>query len=137
MRGIEKLPGYTEIIQNWKITNLPYEDLFCDDRSVFLYLDPPYDIKSDNLYGSKGRLHKLFDHNWFVANTDVYACLQLISYNTDMESCSQYIGWGAATYDHSYSMLSDSNYRELQKERRELLLYNYGIEGLAQQHQPK
>ena len=93
-QNIGRLKEYSKLIQNWKITNLPYEDLFCDDRSVFLYLDPPYDIKSDNLYGSKGRLHKLFDHNWFVANTDVYACLQLISYNTDMESCSQYIGWG-------------------------------------------
>ena len=53
MRGIEKLPGYTQIIQNWKITNLSYEQLLTDDKNVFTYLDPPYDIRS-NLYGRKG-----------------------------------------------------------------------------------
>ena len=51
MRGIEKLQGYTQIIQNWKITNLSYEQLLTDDKDVFTYLDPPYDIRS-NCYGS-------------------------------------------------------------------------------------
>ena len=32
MRGIEKLPGYTEIIQNWKITNGRYQELLTDDK---------------------------------------------------------------------------------------------------------
>ena len=69
MRGIEKLQGYTQIIQDWKITNLPYEQLLSDDKSVFTYLDPPYDIGS-NLYGRKGDMHKSFDHDSFAANCD-------------------------------------------------------------------
>ena len=52
LRGIQKLPGYTKIIQNWKITNWSYESLLTDRKDVFTYLDPPYDIK-DNLYGKK------------------------------------------------------------------------------------
>ena len=28
-----------------------------DDKGAFVYLDPPYEIKS-NLYGKKGNMHK-------------------------------------------------------------------------------
>ena len=54
MRGIEKLPGYQEIISHWDITNYSYDYLMDEtsDRKVFMYLDPPYDIK-DNLYGKR------------------------------------------------------------------------------------
>lgn len=124
-KNIGKLPAYSLLMKNWRITNKSYEELFTDDREVLLYLDPPYSITSDNLYGKGGSLHKEFDHEEFINTTDRYSCKQLISYNTDMGTHPQFYGWGAATYDHSYSMLSDSNYRELQKEKRELLLYNY------------
>ena len=42
LRGIEKLPGYSKLIENWKITNLSYEDLKTDNKNVFTYFDPPY-----------------------------------------------------------------------------------------------
>ena len=54
VRGIDKLPGYSQIIQNWKITNVRYQQLLTDDKECFTYLDPPYEIGS-NLYGRKGR----------------------------------------------------------------------------------
>ena len=57
MRGIDKLLGYTQIIKDWKITNISYEELLTDSKETFTYLDPPYDIK-DNLYGNKGGMHK-------------------------------------------------------------------------------
>ena len=69
MRGIEKLQGYTQIIKDWKITNLSYEQLLTDDKKCFTYLDPPYDIK-DNLYGKKGSLHNRFNHDDFAADCD-------------------------------------------------------------------
>ena len=81
MRGIEKLPGYSEIIQNWKITNLSYEELSTDDKSVFTYLDPPYEIGS-NLYGKKGGMHKYFDHDEFAHECDRHTNHQMISYNS-------------------------------------------------------
>ena len=40
MRGIDKLPYYSEVIKDWKITNLSYEELLTDDKSTFTYLDP-------------------------------------------------------------------------------------------------
>ena len=50
-RGIEKLPGYQEIISNWHINGYSYEYLMEHDMhsGIFMYLDPTYDIK-DNLY---------------------------------------------------------------------------------------
>ena len=38
MRGIKRLPEYSNLIQDWKITNFSYEDLMTDDRDVFIYL---------------------------------------------------------------------------------------------------
>ena len=37
---------------------------FMDDvpHDKFLFLDPPYDIKADHLYGHKGSAHRRFDH---------------------------------------------------------------------------
>ena len=52
MRGIEKLPEYSKLIENWVITNISYERMSCDNKEVFTYLDPPYEIKS-SLYGKK------------------------------------------------------------------------------------
>ena len=81
MRGIEKLQGYTQLIENWRITNLSYERLLTDNKSVFTYLDPPYDIGS-NLYGRKGSMHNGFDHDNFAADCDRFVGPQLISYNS-------------------------------------------------------
>ena len=55
VRGIEKIPEYSKIIKNWHITNFDYTFLMSESGTadVFMYLDPPYDIK-DNLYGRKG-----------------------------------------------------------------------------------
>ena len=40
--GIERLTEYSELIERWKITNLSYESMLCDDKDTFIYLDPPY-----------------------------------------------------------------------------------------------
>ena len=47
MRGIEKLPGYSDIISSWHINGYSYEYLMTHDvhDGIFMYLDPPYDIK--------------------------------------------------------------------------------------------
>jgi site-specific DNA-adenine methylase len=53
LRGIEKLPEYSKLIEKWRITNYSYDYLMDGNKGAFMYLDPPYDIK-DNLYGRKG-----------------------------------------------------------------------------------
>ena len=132
MRGIEKLPGYTEIIQNWKITNGRYQELLTDDKSIFTYLDPPYEIK-DNLYGKKGSMHNGFNHDDFASDCDRYIGHQLVSYNSSNLVKERFDGWNAGEFDLTYTMRSVGEYMRKQKGRKELLLYNYGIgiEGLA------
>ena len=126
LRGIEKLPGYSEIIQNWKITNLSYEELSTDDKSVFTYLDPPYEIGS-NLYGKKGGMHKYFDHDEFAHECDRHTNHQMISYNSSQLIKDRFYDWNAHEYDHTYTMRSVGDYMKNQQERKELVLTNYGI----------
>ena len=131
MRGIEKLQGYTQIIKKWKITNWSYESLLTNNESVFTYLDPPYDIGS-NLYGRKGSMHNGFDHDNFAADCDRFVGPQLISYNSSQLVKERFEGWRAGEFDLTYTMRSVGEYMREQKDRKELLLYNYGIEGLAE-----
>ena len=131
MRGIEKLPGYTEIIQNWKITNGRYQELLTDDKSTFTYLDPPYEIGS-NLYGKKGDMHKGFDHDGFATICDRFVGPQLISYNSSQLIKDRFKEYQAGEFDLTYTMRSVGEYMREQKDRKELLLYNYGIEALAE-----
>jgi DNA adenine methylase len=136
IRGIDKLPGYSEIIKNWRITNYSYDYLLTSelDRKAFVYLDPPYDIK-DNLYGKKGSMHKGFDHDLFAADCDSCSVDCLISYNAEQLVKDRFKSWNAAEFDLTYTMRSVGEYMREQKKRKELLLFNYGIEGLVEQHQ--
>jgi len=124
LRGIDKLTGYTELIQNWTITNLSYERMLCDDKDVFTYLDPPYDIK-DNLYGRKGGMHKKFDHDAFANWCDGYTSPMLISYNSDQIVKDRFKEWTVAEFAHTYTMRSVGCYNKDQAKRKELVLLNY------------
>ena len=131
MRGIDKLPGYTELIGNWKITNGRYQELLTDDKSTFTYLDPPYEIDS-NLYGKRGNMHKGFDHDVFATICDRFVGPQLISYNSSQLIKDRFKEYQAGEFDLTYTMRSVGEYMREQKDRKELLLYNYGIEALAE-----
>ena len=134
MRGIEKLSGYSDIISHWHINQYSYEYCFRTDihDDLFMYLDPPYDIK-DNLYGKKGSMHKGFDHDKFAEDCSQSKVDQLISYNSDQLVKDRFtvLQWNAAEFDLTYTMRSVGEYMREQKERKELLLFNYGIKGLA------
>ena len=124
MRGIDRLPGYTKIIENWKITNGRYQELFTDDKSTFTYLDPPYDIGS-NLYGRKGNMHKSFDHDAFATVCDRFVGPQLISYNSSQLVKDRFKGWEVGEFNLTYTMRSVGDYMKEQQERKELVLTNY------------
>ena len=124
LRGIEKLPGYSKIVSDWKITNLTYEQLLTDDKDTFTYLDPPYEIGS-NLYGRRGSMHKGFDHDTFAGDCDRFIGHQLISYNSSQLIKERFTDWNAAEFDLTYTMRSVGEYMRDQKERKELLLFNY------------
>ena len=124
MRGIEKLQGYSQIIKNWKITNLSYEQLLTDNKESFTYLDPPYDIK-DNLYGRKGSMHNGFNHDDFATDCDRYVGPQLISYNSSQLIRERFKEYQTGEFDLTYTMRSVGEYMREQKERKELVLMNY------------
>ena len=137
MRGIKKLPDYSDLISGWHINGYSYEYLMTHDMhdGIFMYLDPPYDIK-DNLYGKKGSMHKGFDHDKFAADCDKHDIPMLISYNSDQLVKDRFKDWhnrwNVAEFDLTYTMRSVGEYMREQKTRKELLLFNYGIEGLAE-----
>ena len=124
MSGIEKLPEYSRMIKNWKITNLSYERMLSDDLDSFLYLDPPYEIKS-NLYGRKGDMHKGFNHDQFASWCDDYKSPILISYNSSQLIRDRFDGWTVAEFAHTYTMRSTGCYNKEQASRKELVLMNY------------
>ena len=131
MRGIEKLPKYSKLIEKWRITNYSYDYLLDGDTTAFVYLDPPYDIK-DNLYGRKGSMHKGFDHDKFATDCDACNMHQLISYNSDQLVKDRFTNWNIGEFDLTYTMRSVGEYMREQKQRKELLLFNYGTEGLVE-----
>ena len=131
MRGIEKLPEYSKVIEHWRITNYSYDYLLDGDTTAFVYLDPPYDIK-DNLYGNNGSMHKGFDHDKFASDCDSCSMDQLISYNSDQLVKDRFKDWNTGEFDLTYTMRSVGEYMREQKERKELLLFNYGTEGLVE-----
>ena len=124
MRGIEKLPGYSEIIKDWKITNIRYEQLLTDNKECFTYLDPPYEIGS-NLYGKRGNMHSGFNHDNFAIKCDRFIGPQLISYNSSQLIRERFKDYQTGEFDLTYTMRSVGEYMREQKERKELVLMNY------------
>ena len=129
LRGIEKLPEYSEIISHWHINSYSYEYCLRTDihDGLFMYLDPPYDIK-DNLYGKKGAMHKSFDHDKFAADCDAHNDIKmLISYNSDQLVKDRFKNWKASEFKLTYTMRSVGEYMRDQQTRKELLLFNYKL----------
>ena len=125
-RGIDRLPGFSEIIKNWRITNYSYDYLLTEQDNTFVYLDPPYDIK-DNLYGKKGSMHKGFDHDKFAADCAACTLPQMVSYNSSQLVKDRFKDWSAAEFDLTYTMRSVGEYMKDQQQRKELVLMNYDL----------
>ena len=125
IRGIENLKYYSKLIKNWKITSLDYSELQSDESDVFIYADPPYNVK-DNLYGYKGEMHKGFDHALFADIMDAHLCNVMISYNNHPDIIHRFEEWYQYDFAHTYTMWSTGSYMIDQTKRRELICLNYG-----------
>jgi len=126
--GIEKLKEYSNLIRNWKITNLDYSDVMnsCGE-DVFVFLDPPYDIK-DFLYGKDREMHKSFDHLKFAE--DVYECPHkfMITYNLNDRLIELYKDYYLREWKLRYSMAHRGEKGTDENVKTELLVTNYKIE---------
>ena len=97
---------------------------------MFIYLDPPYDIKY-NLYGKSGSMHKKFDHDKFAEDCDRHTSHMMVSYNSSQLVKNRFNDWTAAEFNLTYTMRSVGEYMRDQKTRKELLLMNYSNESEA------
>lgn len=120
LRGTEMLLEYSKLIQNWKITNTDYSELInTPGQDVFVFLDPPYDIK-DFLYGKDREMHKNFDHQRFADTVD--GCLHkfMITYNVNDWLEERYKKYYQRYWQLQYGMVHRQN-----NKKTELLVTNY------------
>lgn len=140
--NIDSLPYYSDLMQNWKITNLDYSELLTNDKNTFVFLDPPYDLKKDYtlaggdgeaLYGKKGNMHKGFNHVEFAEKLNQHECMMMVTYNSNENIRNLFKGWKQKEWDLTYSMINGNiKYQEAQKDRKELLCINYEVGVLYQ-----
>lgn len=123
--NISRLPKYSELIQNWLITNNDYTKILegCE-QDEFVFCDPPYDIKSA-LYGKNGKYHLFFDHYEFSVDATKCAGNVMITYNSNEVLREIYEDWHQIEWDLTYTMHSGKMYREDESNRKELLITNY------------
>ena len=123
INSINKLPEYQKLIGGWTISNLDY-NYFMVNGNDFLFLDPPYDIKSF-LYGNKGDKHKTFNHDEFKNHVDTLTSKFMITYNANQKLIEKYKTYHCLQWDLKYTMRSTGSYMKDQNERKELLITNY------------
>jgi DNA adenine methylase len=123
--GIEKLKEYSKLMKNWKITNIDYSEVMnASGEDVFVFLDPPYDIK-DFLYGKDREMHKSFDHELFAQN--VYKCSHkfMITYNVNERLLELYKDYYLREWKLRYSMAHRGEKGTNENVKTELLVTNY------------
>jgi len=126
--GADKLAQFSELIKDWKITNIDYSEVMRAHGSsnTFVFLDPPYDIK-DFLYGKNREMHKSFDHNRFA--DDVYNCIHkfMITYNVNDRLLELYKNYNLKEWELRYSMAHRGDKGTKDNIKTELLVTNYSI----------
>ena len=127
--GADKLAQYSQLIKNWKITNIDYSEVMRGggSRDTFIFLDPPYDIK-DFLYGKNREMHKKFDHDRFA--DDVYNCIHkfMITYNVNERLLELYKNYNLKEWKLRYSMAHRGDKGTNENIKTELLVTNYETE---------
>lgn len=132
-RNISNLEHYGRHISKWNIYHADANDVVrsAPPRSL-VYLDPPYakvgkDGKSF-VYGKDGDMHKSFDHTRFAESVSNCSAQILLSYDNNDLIKSLYPTFSSETFDLTYTMHSGKQYREDEKDRKELVLWNYETE---------
>ena len=77
-------------------------------------------------------MHNKFNHDDFATDCDRFIGPQLISYNSSQLVKDRFQGWEVGEFDLTYTMRSVGEYMREQKDRKELLLMNYGKKAKVQ-----
>ena len=122
-KGARNLQNISNLIGNWKITNLDYSDVMhSNGDNVFLFLDPPYKIGT-YLYGSNAELHKSFKHEEFYEACNLCKHDWFVTYNNDDDLKEMYKDYHQEEFKITYGM----KHRPDNKLKKELLVVNYDV----------
>ena len=78
-----------------------------------------------NVYGKNGDIIENFSHETFAKHLVTKTSSCMISYNDSDVIKKRFKSWKSYIYKHRYSMKSVGNYHKDQKNRNELILFNY------------
>ena len=126
--SIDRLFEFSKILKkNVRITNFDYEKVISKDgRNVFIYLDPPYAIKNESLYGKNGDLHKNFDHERFAKALKECKHKWMITYN-DCDYIRNLFSWATIIpFEASYGMKNVRKDKEnIVQKGKEIIIKNF------------
>jgi len=134
--SIERLKGFSHLLDNITITNLDYEIVIkTPGENVFLFLDPPYySATKSALYGKNGKLHKVFDHERFTNVLKNCPHQWLLTYDDSPYIRELYGFANILSWDLTYGMRNVN--KDSSQIGKELFIANYPIQ-LPQQVQLK
>ncbi len=134
--SIERLKGFTHLLNNIKITNLDYQAVVeAPGENVFLFLDPPYySATKSALYGKNGKLHKIFDHERLASTLKDCTHQWLLTYDDNPYIRELYSFTTILSWDLMYGMRNVN--KGASQLGKELFISNYPIQ-LPQQTQLK
>ncbi len=123
--SIDRLEKLSVHLSGVFITNEDYEDLlFPEGDNVFIFLDPPYlSATKSKLYGLKGNLHTIFDHERFALNMRKCKHKWLITYD-DCTEVREFFSF-ANIYDWELQYGMNNYKQETAKKGKELFITNY------------
>jgi DNA adenine methylase len=123
--SIERLKQLETILPDIKITNLDYSYLLqSQDKDIFLFLDPPYyTATKSKLYGKRGNLHTIFDHQRFSKLMKNCSNSWLITYDDCAEIRDNFAFCNLYKWEVQYGM---NNYKQNRAAKgKELFISNY------------
>ncbi|MHA1250610.1 MAG: DNA adenine methylase [Candidatus Helarchaeota archaeon] len=126
--SIEKISKLRNTMMNVEIYCKDYSEfLICNEKNVFIYLDPPYfSTKNSKLYGKNGDLHLNFDHKRLYDL--VFSCKHkiLITYDDSEHIYNLYKNSKNFRFFKINSKYSINNkYQSKLSKKKELVIINY------------
>ncbi len=99
-------------VDHFHVEKMDFKQSLAKHKEDFLYLDPPYLIENQNLYGTRGNTHKDFDHEGLA---DILTKRKgwILSYNDCAEVQKLYKGHTMVKLEWTYGMNADKKSNEL------------------------
>lgn len=125
--SIDRLSYLEGVMRGTKITNMDYEYVIKEEgEDIFIFLDPPYfSATKSRLYGKKGCLHTLFDHEKFAEVMKSTRHQWMITYD-DCPKVKELFSFAfIRSWEMQYGM---NNYKQARAAKgKELIITNYSL----------